>query len=196
MLTFPAPIVNYPGKRGRVAVLPFRLFFRSPGDIIGPIRQRKGGGAVKWFLQRKPVRFALDVATVFLDRRGSRSAAELAYFLVLSLFPLLIMVNAVVGMLHLDVEEIIRTLSDFMPAQAAGVVADYVAYISGNQSRGLFWAGLVMTLTSSSAAFRALMNVTADIYRKPAYPGFWTVVASVVFSAAFLVIMYLSIVVC
>lgn len=150
---------------------------------------------MKRFLQRKPVRFALDVATVFLDRRGSRSAAELAYFLVLSLFPLLIMVNAVVGMLHLDVEEIIRTLSDFMPAQAAGVVADYVAYISGNQSRGLFWAGLVMTLTSSSAAFRALMNVTADIYRKPAYPGFWTVVASVVFSAAFLVIMYLSIVV-
>lgn len=150
---------------------------------------------MKQFLQRRPVKFVLDILQVFLDRRGSRSSAELAYFLVLSLFPLLIMVNAIVGMLHLDVEELIQVLSDFIPAQAAGMVADYVTYISGNQSGGLFWAGLVMTLTSSSAAFRALMNVTADIYRKPAYPGFWTIVASVVFSVAFLIIMYLSIVV-
>lgn len=147
------------------------------------------------FFERRPVRFVLDIARVFLNRRGSRSAAELAYFLVLSLFPLLIMLNAVVGMLHLNVTEVIAALDDFIPAQAAAVVADYVTYISGNQSRGLFWAGLVMTLTSSSAAFRALLNVTADIYRKPAFPGFRAVVASVVFSLAFLAIMYVSIIV-
>lgn len=143
--------------------------------------------------QCRPIRFLLDIAQVFLDRRGSRSAAELAYFLVLSLFPLLIMVNAIVGMLHLNVEELLRVLEGVMPAQAAAVVGEYVTYISGNQSGALFWGGLVMTLTSSSAAFRALMNITSDIYRKPAFPGLWTVLASVIFSAAFLLIMYASI---
>ena len=49
------------------------------------------------------VRFVREMAEVYFDRRVSRSAAELAYFLVLSFFPALICVNAFVGLLRLDV---------------------------------------------------------------------------------------------
>ena len=150
---------------------------------------------LKRMLSLRPVRFAVDMAQVFLDRRGSRSAAELAFFLVLSIFPMLIMVNAIVGMLDLNVNDVLSALEDLIPDQAAAVVADYVTYISTNQSRALFWGGLIMTVTSSSAAFRALIAISADIYRRPAYPGLWSVLASVVFSIGFLVIMYASMVV-
>ena len=150
---------------------------------------------LKRMLSLRPVRFVVDMVQVFLDRRGSRSAAELAFFLVLSIFPMLIMVNAIVGMLDLNVNDVLFALENIIPDQAAAVVADYVTYISTNQSRALFWGGLIMTVTSSSAAFRALIAISADLYRRPSYPGLWSVLASVVFSVALLVIMYASLVV-
>ena len=45
------------------------------------------------------VRFIREMVTVYFDRRVSRSAAELAYFLVLSFFPVLICINAFVGLM-------------------------------------------------------------------------------------------------
>ena len=52
--------------------------------------------------ERYPVvAFVVDVIEVYLDRRVSRSSAELAYYLLLTLFPLLIMVISAVGWLPL-----------------------------------------------------------------------------------------------
>lgn len=150
---------------------------------------------MKRFLSCRPVAFVVEMVRVFLNRKASRSAAELAYFLVLSLFPLLIMVNSLVGMLHLDVNDVLETLEEFIPTQAAAVVAEYVSYITENQSGALFWGGLFVTVTASSAAFRALMGISADIYQKNNFHGVWQIVVSIIFSLAFLVIMYLSLVV-
>ena len=49
-----------------------------------------------------------------------------------------------------------------------------------------------MTLFSSSAAFRALMNIMGEIYERKSYRGVWQIVASVAFSILFLVTIYLS----
>ena len=54
------------------------------------------------------VGFVLALAEVYFDRRVSRSAASLAYFLILSFFPLLICVNAYVGLLRLDVDLVLE----------------------------------------------------------------------------------------
>ena len=53
----------------------------------------------KGLLQKKPVRFVLEMAELYFSKHISRSAAELAYFLILSFFPLLICVNAFIGLL-------------------------------------------------------------------------------------------------
>ena len=37
----------------------------------------------------------------------SRSAAELAYFLILTFFPVLICINAFIGLLHLDINAVL-----------------------------------------------------------------------------------------
>ena len=144
-----------------------------------------------------PVRFVRDIVDVYFDRRVSRSAAELAYFLILTFFPILICVNAFVGLLHLDVNMVLEAASDFVPRESLSILDDYITYISdpANQSNAMLVAGLSMTLFSASAAFRALMNIMADIYRRKTYKGVAQVVASVVFSILFLVTIYLSMVV-
>lgn len=146
-------------------------------------------------LKREPIRFLLEIADLYFSKRVARSAAELAYFLILSFFPILICINALVGLLDLDTAAMLEMASPLLPREALEVLAEYIRYITGNQTPGLLAAGLVMTLFSSSAAFRALMNIMGDIYERSSYQGLVQIVASVAFSLLFLAMIYLSLVV-
>lgn len=146
-------------------------------------------------LKREPIRFLLEIADLYFSKRVARSAAELAYFLILSFFPILICINALVGLLDLDTAAMLEMASPLLPREALEVLAEYIRYITGNQTPGLLAAGLVMTLFSSSAAFRALMNIMGDIYERSSYQGLIQIVASVAFSILFLAAIYLSLVV-
>ena len=142
-----------------------------------------------------PVRFIREIVDVYFDRKVSRSAAELAYFLILSFFPLLICVNAFVGLLDLDVSTVLAAAEEFIPTESAAILGDYIGYITGNESSALLTAGIVGTLFPASAAFRALMNIMDDIYERKSYTGFMQIVASVIFSVLFLATIYMSLVV-
>ena len=142
-----------------------------------------------------PVRFLMEMGELYFSKRIARSAAELAYFLILSVFPLLICVNAFLGLLPLDINAVMEAAAPFLPRESLPVVAEYIRYISGNQTTGMLTAGVIMTLFSASAAFRALMDVMDDLYGRKSYKGIGQIVASLIFSVLFLVTIYLSIVV-
>ena len=139
----------------------------------------------------RPVRFVRDMAELYFEKRVSRSAAELAYFLILSFFPLIICVNALVGMLRLDIQSVLEVADTFIPAGVQNVLTDYLGYIGENPS-GLLTAGIIMTLFSASAAFRALMNIMDDLYEQKRYEGLRQVAASVLYSVLLLVTIYVS----
>lgn len=145
--------------------------------------------------QSRPVRFVREVVELYFSARVSRSAAALAYFLVLSVFPILICINAFVGALNLDISTVLDVVEGFLPGGVAAILADYIQYITDNQTFGMFLAGLFLTMISASAAVRSVMNVMEDIYERVNYRGFWRLFASVVFSILFLITMYLSMVV-
>lgn len=128
---------------------------------------------------------------IYFEKHISRSSAELAYFLILSFFPVLICINALVGMLHLDINAVVELTQNIIPEGVQRVLADYLGYISGNQS-GLLTAGVVMTLFSASAAIRALMNIMEEIYGRRGYTGLRQIVASVAYSILLLVTIYAS----
>ena len=147
-------------------------------------------------LRKNPfICFIWDMVDLYFSKRVSRSAAELAYFLVLSFFPALICINAAIGTLNLDVASLLEEAAIIIPEAALTVLTEYVGYITTNQSHALLVAGIIMMLFSASAAMRSLMNVMGDIYERESYTGLWQVVASVVFSVLFLLTIYLSLVV-
>ena len=143
----------------------------------------------------RPVRFILDVVDIYFEKKVGRAAAELAYFLVLSFFPVLICLNAIIGTLHLDVASILEKASIIIPEAALTVLTEYVRYITHNESTALLIGGVIMTLFPASAAIRALMNIMDEIYGRKSYSGGWQIVASVAFSFLFLLTIYLSLVV-
>lgn len=155
----------------------------------------KGGMCVKQVLNWPLVRFLHEIVDIYFSKRVSRSAAELAYFLILTFFPILICVNAFIGLLHLDIGAVLQAADDLLPRESLSILADYLAYISINQSRGLLVAGIMTTLFAASAAFRSLMNIMDDIYDRRSYQGVRQIIASVVFSVLMLITIYLSIVV-
>lgn len=66
-----------------------------------PTRRERPPGFF-WVLRQLVVRY-------FRHQVG-RSAAELSYYLLFSLFPFLIFLNAVISMLHLSLEDIVHGL--------------------------------------------------------------------------------------
>ena len=150
---------------------------------------------MKGFFDLGAVRFVKEMVELYFSKHVSRSAAELAYFLILSVFPTLICINAFIGLLHLDINAVMEAAATFVPRESLGVVGEYLRYITYNQTRPLLIAGIFMTLFTASATFRALMNIMDDIYERRSYKGIRQLIASVLFSILFLITIYLSIVV-
>ena len=147
------------------------------------------------FWNAKPVRFVREMGRIYFAQRVDSAAAALSYFLILSFFPLLICLNAFVGMLRVNVNSVLRVLSTFLPPSLLGVVDDYLGYVSYHESPAMLAAGIVMTLFFASGAMRTLMNVMDDIYGRQGFRGVVQLIASVIFSLLLLLAIYFSIIV-
>ena len=113
---------------------------------------------MKKLLSLPPVSFVLDVADLYGRAGVSRSAAALSYFLILTLFPLLVCVNYFIGLFHLDLEQLLQSLDQLLPPGALTILADYLGYVSEIQSPALLLASLFTILISASAGL--------DVYKR------------------------------
>ncbi len=141
----------------------------------------------------KPVVFIREYVELVLEKRLFTSAGALAYFLILSVFPMLICVNGLISVLDLDLQSLLQAAAPFLPEAGLVLLDDYVDYISGNPSPGLFWAGLVGVFFSASAAFRQLLAVVDDLYGHRRFRGVRRWAVSVACSALLLVTVYCSV---
>ena len=91
----------------------------------------------------------------FFTDRVSESAAHLAYFFLFSLFPMLIFLNALIGLFHFDIGEIISLLS-VLPQDLAALLGGYVDYLQQASSPSLLVTGLALTVWFFSRAARSL----------------------------------------
>ena len=139
-----------------------------------------------------PIRFAMDVADVYFSKRISRAAAELAYFLILTFFPIMICVSAFVNELHLDLNALVEHADPFLPQGVLLIFQEYLTYIDTNQSSAMLLSGAFLTILFASAAVRGLMNIMDELYGRATFRGLWQVAASVLFSVLLLATIYLS----
>ena len=144
-------------------------------------------------LSRHPfIRFAADVVDVYFTRNISRAAAELAYFLILTFFPIMICISAFVNELHLDLAVLVDRAEPFLPEGVLAIFQDYLIYIDTNQSSTMLFAGAMLTVLFASAAVRGLMNIMHELYGRATFRGVGQVIASILFSVLLLATIYLS----
>ena len=97
-------------------------------------------------------RLAGDMLRRYYVHDVARDSAALTYYLLFALFPLLIFVSTLLGILELDIDSITAGLAPLLPADVVGVVRSYLEYVAANQSRQLLWFSLIF---SSDYVFRA-----------------------------------------
>ena len=88
------------------------------------------------------VLFLREAIMLYFSRRVPQAAACLAYFVLLTVFPVLICVSYILGMVNIDIVSLMDQLQPLLPEAALDVLESYLRYISFHQTPGLFLAGL------------------------------------------------------
>ena len=86
---------------------------------------------------------------------------------------------------------IVETL--VLPRETQALVSDFLTYVSGNTSEVMFFAALLVMITSASAAFRAMAAIVGEIHGGKRFGIVRSTIVSVAFSVAFLLVLYLCI---
>lgn len=142
-----------------------------------------------------PVNWGLKLLTVYHRVAISRSAAALAYFLILTLFPLLVCLNGFIGMFRLDLQALLGSLNQILPGQVLLLLDEYLRALPPRQSPTLATVSLITLLVSSSAGLRTLFHTMDQLYESQPQHPFLRGLTSLVLSLLFLLTIYLSVVV-
>ena len=103
-------------------------------------------------------RLAGDMLRRYYVHDVARDSAALTYYLLFALFPLLIFVSTLLGILELDIDSITAGLAPLLPADVVGVVRSYLEYVAANQSRQLLWFSLIFSIWFPMRSTGCLMH--------------------------------------
>jgi len=92
----------------------------------------------------------------------SHQAAALAYFLLFSLFPILILVSRLIG--TLDLSGLLSTLGHILPERVLLLVENYLFYAAEHTGRSLLWFSVVFSVWFPMRATDCLMHAVRRAY--------------------------------
>ena len=100
----------------------------------------------------------------YFDHHVARDSAALSYYLLFALFPLLIFLNNLVGLLSFDFNALLAELGAVIPREVLELVRQYLGYISRVSSTTLMWFSLVFTIYFPYRAVNALFMSVRKAY--------------------------------
>jgi membrane protein len=91
-------------------------------------------------------------------------SAQLAYFFLLSLFPLLIFVFTLLPYLPIPYPDILGSIREFAPPQTMDLIEKNVNHVMNNRNGGLLSFGVIGTIWSASNGIHALVRAFNKAY--------------------------------
>lgn len=128
-------------------------------------------------------------AAVFLKARIFRAAAAVSYYLTLAFFPFLIILHWMFVTLGLKTK--LLADSAILPGAVRSQVGDYISYIAASQSPSLFFAAVIILVTSLSGALRTILVSMEDLSGTVTHRGAARYAFSFLCSFGFLFITFL-----
>ena len=103
-------------------------------------------------------RLAGDIIRRYYVHDVARDSAALTYYLLFAIFPLLIFVSTLLGVLELDIASITAVLAPILPSDVVDIIRTYLEYVAANQSRQLLWFSLVFSIWFPMRSTGCLMH--------------------------------------
>ncbi|MBQ3530637.1 MAG: YihY/virulence factor BrkB family protein [Oscillospiraceae bacterium] len=135
------------------------------------------------------VKGIIGIAEKFLSLKLNRSAAALSYFLIMTLFPMLICVQWILSVLGEDIVLFLEEFSELIPSGVLAIIEDYLSY-SGSQSGGLLIIGIFTAVYTGATAFRTLSDTLREIFESRGGSDTARFIFSFVYAVAFLLAVY------
>jgi membrane protein len=98
--------------------------------------------------------------------RATGLAAQQAYYYMLALFPMMILLIAIVPYLNIDPQKAINVVNQLLPEESAQLLRDNVVKLVSERNGGLLTFGIIGTIWSASNgmnAFMKAMNIAYDV---------------------------------
>ncbi|MBT2664708.1 YihY/virulence factor BrkB family protein [Bacillus sp. ISL-4] len=114
----------------------------------------------------KSIKFSKKLIKEIKEDRVTGLAAEQAYYYLLALFPLLILLLSILPYLNIDIQTALDTIKTFMPAETMEVVEKNIINILSERNGGLLTLGFLGTIWSASNGMNAFihsMNIAYDV---------------------------------
>lgn len=90
--------------------------------------------------------------------------AALAFYLLFTIFPMLIFFSALLGLMNLDLAAIIGNVSELLPSSVVELLEMYLAYVNRESSVRLLVFGLVFSIWFPMRAANTLMRAVRTAY--------------------------------
>jgi len=144
-------------------------------------------------------RLLKDLYARFVNDDVLSTGAEIAFFLLLSLFPFLIFLMTLVSYVRMvDVQDSLQVLAALMPASAYEILRDIVNETIADRSGTLLSLGVLFALWSSTSGVASLMRGINRAYDQEETRRFWrmkaislgfTVELAVVIAVSFILVV-------
>lgn len=109
-------------------------------------------------------KFAIDLFKNFTEDEVPGLAAQMSYFFLLALFPLLIFLVTLVGYLPIDHQALLETMSGLVPADSMALIESNLEQVVDSSGGGLLSVGIIGTLWSASNGIKAIMQSLNKAY--------------------------------
>ncbi|MGG4268078.1 YihY/virulence factor BrkB family protein [Peribacillus simplex] len=113
-----------------------------------------------------PIKFSKELIKEIKEDRVTGLAAEQAYYYLLALFPLLILLLSILPYLNIDIQTALDTIKTFMPVETMEVIEKNIINILSERNGGLLTFGFLGTIWSASNGMNAFihsMNIAYDV---------------------------------
>ncbi|KQU23221.1 ribonuclease [Bacillus sp. Leaf13] len=114
----------------------------------------------------KSIKFSKQLIKEIKEDRVTGLAAEQAYYYILALFPLLILLLSILPYLNIDIQTAMDTIKTFMPTETVEVIEENIINILSERNGGLLTFGFLGTIWSASNGMNAFihsMNIAYDV---------------------------------
>ncbi|WP_442916890.1 YihY/virulence factor BrkB family protein [Lysinibacillus sp. 54212] len=118
--------------------------------------------------------------------------AQLAYFFLLSFFPLLIFLVTLLPYLNLRQEQVFLFLEDVMPTEVYFFIEGTLIDVLSNQNGGLLSIGILGTIWSASKGVNALIRALNQAYDVNERSGLMTRAWSLIFTISLVLIILIA----
>lgn len=98
----------------------------------------------------------------YFEHNVGKNAAALTYCLLFALFPMLIFLSNLLGLMDLNVDAVMQGMERFLPQDVVEIAGAYLDYVGHTSSHTLMWFSLIFTVWSP---MRAAMGLMDDVRR-------------------------------